>query len=220
MARHFGIITFLTNSPKDSAIIDVSVDLPTGSRVPIKFTVFDPATGIPAAVSDFTQGSQTATDPGFLVSSGTSTIPNLYTPVNNQAAVVLAETCDATTGGTISAPSNAVLRQISSQTKNLVLLPSADVSLGTLFSFPLGALAQGAYAFVTAIGIDASPMLQFGTAAPTALPPIKAYTPTAIKLQTGSSRVNLWTTDPAQQLLVIFGVDTGKVDETILLPGG
>jgi hypothetical protein len=210
MANHYGIITDLTTSPHETAQIDISLD----TAMKVRFTVYAAAGPVTA---DVDVGASLAT------SSAASTQPNLFAASNGTAALVEAQTGNYAVAGDpnsftpINSPSAALLRQRSGQAKNIVTLPREETSKGTSFRFPVYTTEQGTYLFLGAPDGDTSVTVSYGTTTQTI--PILNRAVTKVQIgaagQTLNTEVNVTAT---VNVIAILGIDTGKVDETILLP--
>jgi len=211
MANHYGIITDLTNSPREKAQIDISLD----TAMKVRFTVYAAAGPV---TSDVDVGATLAS------SSATSAqLPNLFTASGGAAALVQAQTGNYAVAGDpnsfppINTPSFALLRQKSGTTKNIVALPRVEATEGTSFRFPVFTTEQGAFLFLGAPEGDASVTVNYGGTSQT----ISVLNKAVAKVQIGQANqtpnveVTVSSTAP---IIAMLGIDTGKVDETMLTP--
>jgi hypothetical protein len=125
VAIHYVVLTNLTSSPGETAIVDVSAD----GMGDAEYTVF-PA----GAVANVTLNAN-----GY-ASSADSTLANLLTAAGGRPARVHATTTAGTSG--------AVLSQRSGSTTVILALPAREISLGRAFIVPIGALGAATYLLV------------------------------------------------------------------------
>ena len=125
MSFHYVVLSTLTRSPGETAVVDVSAD----AMGNVEFTVF-PAGTVAKATFDLN---------GY-ASSADTTLPNLLTAAGGRLALVHA----TTTAG----PSGAVLCQRAGSTKVILGLPAEERSVGRAFIVPVGALGAGTYLLV------------------------------------------------------------------------
>jgi len=219
--RHYGIITDLIHSPKESATIDV-VTLENVQNVGYKFSVYTPS-GIPFVT--LTDPPVPVPDGGTFVNSASSTIPNLFTPSGGQTALVCVDTVDPQTLQPLNKQSVAVLRQRSGTSRIVMSLPPQELSAGQSFTVPIGALEAGTWLYVAAIDLDTSVWVVINNNPPTGDPIfVPAFGVVKIPMTTPNSRVVVsvaakadGTVNPSEHVMVMLAVDSGtKVDQTIL----
>jgi hypothetical protein len=217
--RHYGIITDLTNSPRESASMDV-ITPQAVTNVGYLFKVYasgQPSLALPPIPVQ--QGNSFA-------SSLSSTIPNLFTPSGGQAALVSVETVDFQSQNFLALPTAAVLRQRSGTSRILTSLPPEESSKGQYFVAPIGDLEAGTWLFVAAIDLDTAVWVTLNGGIPTTAQPIPipAFTVVRIPMTTPNSRVDVTVAakadgsiNPLEHIMVMLAVDSGtKVEQTIL----
>ncbi len=199
---HWGIIIDVTNSPKDDAFFEVGSDVP-GT---VTFRVF-PAGGVPTVAG-------TASIPA---NGGLVTSENLfsYAAPDNKTALVQA----SFDGG----GSAAVLRQQSAGEQTLVAVPATATGLGFAFRIAMGDIGQGAYIMVGNTGAATTLRLEFNGSDPGPLE-MNIGALEVVRIDVPPWRANhnilLKATDTNAKLVVVLVVDTGKVDQTIIIPVG
>src|SRR5262245_33290318 len=184
--RHYGIITDLTNSPKESASIDI-VTLEAVQNVGYLFKVYassGPAVALPPVPvpGDF----------NTFANSTSSPIPNLFTPSGGQAALVSVETVDLQTLILLNKPTVAVLKQRSGTNRILMTLPPEELATGQVFATPVGAIEAGTWIYVAPLELDTAVWVTVNGVLTTSQPiPISAFTVAKIPITTPNSRVEI-----------------------------
>ena len=197
---HWVILDDITNSSRESAAVDISTD---GSGT-AEFVV------IPSGEGPTAPATAPLNVDGY-ASSSSSSIPNLFTPSDGNLAMVR-----ATYGAGLS---SAVLRQRSGTTKILLGIPAASQSLGIRFNIPTGDLAAG-YSLLIGNpgGTAAGVRLGLGNGGT----PVSSFAVASfdcVKVDIANANANLVLISD-QPVFVQIAVDTGKVDETFILPMG
>jgi hypothetical protein len=186
---HYGILTQLSNAPKQSAFVEVVADPTVAPGAAVAVTVFR-VLG-PATINLTTDANGFAASPNLLQAND----PDLLVQVFSAAPIAVN------------------IRQEASGAKTFISLPPQEKSLGVSWTLAQG--AGTAYLLVGNTGSAPSSAAYRAGTAPGAAVFVDAQSVVRIPLPSLAEYVSLTTQSNA---VVQLAIDTGKVDQTLITP--